>query len=83
MATRFRLQELLEAQSPPMSQSELARKSGVSLVTINGMARNRTAQVALATLDAISNVLECEPGDLFEREPDLFDKPTKTKRKKR
>lgn len=66
MATRFRLRELLAAAD--MNQSELARRSGVSLVTINAMATQRTTRVDLSTLDAISKVLGCEPGDLLERE---------------
>lgn len=66
--TRFRLQELLDAQNPPMSQRELARRSGVTGVTINAIANNRTTRVDLATLDAIADVLGVHPGDLLERE---------------
>jgi DNA-binding Xre family transcriptional regulator len=69
MGTRFRLAELLEAAGPSMNQSELARRSGVSIVTINAMANNRTKQVSLATLDAISAALGVQPGELVEREP--------------
>jgi DNA-binding Xre family transcriptional regulator len=68
MATRFRLADLLELAEPSMNQSELARQSGVSIVTINAMANNRTKQVSLATLDAISAALGVEPGELLERE---------------
>jgi putative transcriptional regulator len=66
MPTRFRLQELLDGAG--ISQSELARRSGVSVVTINAMANQRTTRVDLSTLDAISRALGCEPGDLLERE---------------
>lgn len=66
MSARFRLQQLLDAAG--MSQNELARRSGVSLVTVNKIAQNRSNQVALKTLDALSKVLGCEPGDLIERE---------------
>jgi DNA-binding Xre family transcriptional regulator len=69
MSTRFRLAELLEAAGPSMNQSELSRRSGVSIVTINAMANNRTKQVSLATLDALSEALGVEPGELLEREP--------------
>jgi len=68
MAARFRLAEELKAHRPAMSQSELARRSGVSLVTINAIANNRTRQVKLDTLDALSAALGVEPGDLLERE---------------
>lgn len=65
MTARFRLQELLDASA--MSQSELARRSGISLVTVNKIAQNRSNQVSLKTLDALSKVLKCQPGDLLKR----------------
>lgn len=73
MAAKFRLDELLAGAEPPMSQSELARISGVSLVTINAIAKNRTAQVKLETLDKILGALEragvpATFNDLLERE---------------
>jgi DNA-binding Xre family transcriptional regulator len=69
MPTRFRLQEVLDAHDPVISQRELATQSGVSPTTINRMCRNLTAQVSLATLDALSVVLGVEPGELIQREP--------------
>ena len=50
-----------------MSQTELSRLSGVSLVTVNAMKQNRTKQVSLQTLDKLCGVLKCEPGELLER----------------
>ncbi|MDB4876473.1 MAG: Cro/C1-type DNA-binding domain [Gemmatimonadetes bacterium] len=76
MASRFRLKELLETHDPPISQSELARLSGVSFMTVNGIVNNRTKQVSLNTLDALSRPLGCKPGDLIERVPE------ETKRRK-
>ncbi len=66
LGARFRLQELLD--NAGMSQAALAERSGVSLVTVNKIAGNRSSQVALKTLDALSKVLGCEPGDIIERE---------------
>ena len=66
---RFRLRELMDAHDPPLSQYELARRSGVSRVTVNAIAQNKTTRVDLATLDALANVLGVEPGELLEREP--------------
>ena len=51
-----------------MTQSELARRSGVSIVTVNGIANNRTTRVDLDTLDKLCEVLEVTPGELLERE---------------
>jgi transcriptional regulator with XRE-family HTH domain len=66
MTTIFRLAAALERQG--MSQSELARVSGVGLSTVSRLCRNSTAQVSLATLDAIAAALKVEPGDLIVRE---------------
>ena len=70
MATRFRLQQLLDQADPPMSQSELARRAGISFQTVNSIANNRTAQVSLRTLDAIARVLKVKPGDIIESGPE-------------
>ena len=64
MATRFRLAEELGDQ---MTQTELARQADVAFATVNRMCTNYTAQVSLETLDRLSTVLGCEPGDLVER----------------
>lgn len=65
MVVRFRLQEILDSRDPPISQSELARRSGISFATINNIANNRTAQVSLKTLGDLANALGVEPGDLL------------------
>lgn len=65
MAVQFRLAAVLE--SADMSQRELAKQSGVSLVTVNAIANNNTTRVDLATLDKLCAVLKCEPGELLER----------------
>lgn len=71
MPVRFRLHAVLEERAQHdqrISQSELSRRSGVSLTTINAMVLNKTAQVSLKTLDALCEALACDPGELLERE---------------
>ncbi|HEY0780100.1 MAG TPA: helix-turn-helix transcriptional regulator [Gemmatirosa sp.] len=68
LAVRFRLSDLLREPGREISQSELSRRSGVSMTTINAMANNKTAQVSLATLDALCGVLGVAPGELLERD---------------
>lgn len=51
-----------------MTQSELARRSGVSFQTINRMCRNKTEGAVLSTLDKLATVLGVEPGELIVRE---------------
>lgn len=68
MAVRFRLDQALAARDDGMTQSELARQSGVSLNTVNAIYHNKTARVDLSTLDALCTVLEVEPGELLDYE---------------
>ncbi len=71
MPARFRLDALLEEAG--LSQRELALRSGVSPTIVNRIAQNLAKQVALKTLDALSEVLSkaigrrIDPGDLIER----------------
>ena len=67
MPVRFRLRELIEAAG--ISQSELARTSGVSFATVNRMCTNATKQVSLNVLDQLADVLHVSVGELFERKP--------------
>lgn len=66
MPTVFRLRDLLAKLG--VSQSELARLSGLSFATINRLSTNATTQVSLVTLDKIASVLKVEPGELIVRE---------------
>jgi putative transcriptional regulator len=66
MPTVFRLAELLERRG--LSQSELARISGVGLRTISRLCHNETATVALNTLDQLATALDVDPGELIVRE---------------
>ncbi len=62
---KFRLKELLDEVG--MTRYELARRSGISYPTVTGIYHNTTAQVALKTLDALSKILKCEPGELIKK----------------
>jgi DNA-binding Xre family transcriptional regulator len=66
MTARFHLAEVLAASG--MSQRELARRSGVTLVTINRMCANHTEGVTLRTLDKLAKALCVAPGELIVRD---------------
>ena len=66
LAVRFRLADVLTERT--MTQTELSRRSGVSIVTVNGIANNRTTRVDLETLDKLCEVLDVAPGELLERD---------------
>jgi putative transcriptional regulator len=65
MAVHFRLAQLIE--DAQISQSDLARKAGVTFATVNAIANNRTRQVHLDTIDKLCKALGVEPGALFEQ----------------
>jgi DNA-binding Xre family transcriptional regulator len=56
MSARFGLREVIERAD--ISQSELARMTGLSFATIHRLCTNATAQVHLETLDKIMSALE-------------------------
>ena len=65
MPTVFRLREILEDMGGRPNLSDLARVSGVSRVTVHHLYHNLTTRVDLATLDALAQILGCEPGELI------------------
>lgn len=64
---KFRLRQLLEGAD--ISQTEAARRAGVSYATVNRMCTNATRQVSLDVLERLARVLDVEAGDLLERKP--------------
>jgi DNA-binding Xre family transcriptional regulator len=70
---RFRLDQILDSQEPAIPQLRVVEKSGLTQVTVNAIARNRTARVDLLTLDRLCTALtkllgrKVEPGELLER----------------
>jgi putative transcriptional regulator len=67
MAVRLRIADILEDRE--MTQTELSRRSGISLVTINAMASGDRPpkQIKLDSIDKLCAALEIDPGELFER----------------
>jgi DNA-binding Xre family transcriptional regulator len=73
MVARFILRDLLEEHG--ISQSTLARDSGLSPATINRLCVNATAQVSLETLDKVIAALrkagiQATVADIIAVEPD-------------
>ncbi len=60
-----RLPQLLAQKG--ISIRELARKSGVTYSTIWAMVHGRRRSVQLEVLDAVCEVLEAQPGDIYRR----------------
>ena len=61
------LDELLRARG--MTLTELADRVGVSVVNLSVLKNDRARAVRFATLTAICDALDCQPGDLFSVVP--------------
>lgn len=68
---RFKLPELMEARGIPTAYA-LAKQSGgtIPITTANRLvvAKGRPKRIDMETLEALCDLLQCEPGELFERE---------------
>ena len=49
-----------------MSMNELSDKVGITLANLSILKNNKGKAIRFSTLEAICEVLECQPGDLFE-----------------
>ena len=49
-----------------MTLSELAERVGVSVVNLSKLKTGKSRAIRFSTLDAICEVLECQPGDIIE-----------------
>lgn len=49
-----------------MSLNELAKKVGISNVNLSNLKTGKVRAVRFSTLDAICDVLDCQPGDILE-----------------
>ena len=62
---KSRLAVLMAKQDPPMSQRELAEKSGVSAMAINRLYRNDFKRVDTETLEKLCDFFRCDLSDLL------------------
>lgn len=49
-----------------MSLKELSEKVGVANVNLSKMKTGKISAIRFSTLEAICNVLDCQPGDILE-----------------
>ena len=49
-----------------MSLNELSEKVGVANVNLSKLKNGRVSAIRFSTLEAISDVLDCQPGDILE-----------------
>ncbi len=53
-----------------MSLNELAEKVGISNVNLSNLKTGKVKAIRFSTLEAICNVLDCQPGDILEYKRD-------------
>ena len=62
----FHLDELLESRG--LTLTELANRVDITLVNLSVLKNNRAKAIRFSTLDAVCDVLDCQPGDLMSYE---------------
>ena len=68
MAIAVKLDELLHQRR--MKLTELAEKIHITLANLSILKTGKARAIRFSTLEAICTVLDCQPGDLLEFQPD-------------
>ena len=68
MPIAVRLDEMLERRR--MSLTELSEAVNITLANLSILKTGKARAIRFSTLDAICEVLACQPGDLLEFRPD-------------
>lgn len=71
MAIILRLDRMMAHRK--MSLNELAEKVGISNVNLSNIKTGKVSAIRFSTLNAICRILDCQPGDILEYEPDTED----------
>ena len=64
MAIILRLDRVMADRK--ISLNELARKVGIANVNLSNIKTGKISAIRFSTLDAICDVLDCQPGDILE-----------------
>jgi putative transcriptional regulator len=68
MAILVKLDEVLHARR--MTLTELAERVGITIVNLSILKTGKARAIRFSTLDAICEVLSCQPGDILGFEPE-------------
>ena len=71
MAIILRLDRVMADRK--ISLNELAGRVGISNVNLSRIKTGRISAIRFSTLNAICEVLDCQPGDILEYRPDEGD----------
>ena len=53
-----------------ISLNQLAREVGISNVNLSNIKTGKISAIRFSTLEAICRVLDCQPGDILEYQPE-------------
>ncbi len=59
-----------------ISLNELSEKVGVSNVNLSKLKTGKVSAVRFSTLEAICEVLHCQPGDILDYDPNAVSEPS-------
>lgn len=68
MAIILRLDRVMADRK--ISLNELSERVGVTNVNLSKLKTGKVSAIRFSTLNAICNVLDCQPGDILEYTPD-------------
>lgn len=68
MAIVIKLDDMLHTRR--MTLTELSTRVGITLANLSILKTGKAKGIRFETLDAICDVLACQPGDILERRPD-------------
>ena len=68
MAIQVKLDEMLHARR--MTLTELSGKVGITLANLSILKTGKARGMRFATLEAICEALDCQPGDILEYSPE-------------
>jgi putative transcriptional regulator len=68
MAILVKLDDLLHERR--MTLTELARRIDITLANLSILKTGKARAIRFSTLEAICDVLDCQPGDVLEFKPD-------------
>lgn len=69
MPILINLDKILEDRE--MKSNELAEKIGITTANLSILKTGKAKAVRFSTLEAICEVLDCQPGDLLEYKPEV------------
>ena len=72
MAIILRLDRVMADRK--MSLNTLAEQVGISNVNLSKIKTGKVSAIRFSTLEGICRVLDCQPGDILEYQPDTEDK---------